>query len=483
MVAHRWTRAVRSAAAPALAALVLALFGRTTAAVVVAAIAILLVVLAITTPRTIAAVDAALARAGRAVGGALGTIIGTLAWAFLVLPIWAASRLVGIDPLDRTRSSAPGWSAPDGTAPAPAISATRLGAAPPVRRRPPLPRRLGRAALLLALPVALLGAWLSWDRDSAPPAPPTNASAYSPIGHEKEPFAPALFAELGKISGRWDSILGGTPADQEGRYVNVVDGHRVSYQPPDPTLTVWFFGGSTMYGIGQRDDHTIPSEIARLAQADGISIRAVNYGFPSYVNWLEVERFSQELALGKRPDLAVFYDGVNELGLAAQRTQMGDTDPTVTSRQLISDYERRLWKKNRPEAKPQDSDPALTEQLAGQQYGRGARLARILGSAYQVPVTLFWQPSLETKAHHPADDELLDYLGIEAGALPGFAETVDQTITVSGADPIDLTDSLDQIQEPVFLDWGHTNELGAKTVAAAMYAELRPQLLALQAAS
>lgn len=97
-------------------------------------------------------------------------------------------------------------------------------------------------------------------------------------------------------------ILGTTLKDFTGTYLNISNGSRVSYSPHDPEITVWFFGGSTMFGIGERDNPTMPSEVAKLAEADGIRIRVENLG----VTWQETELFEQQLTLGKeKPALAV----------------------------------------------------------------------------------------------------------------------------------------------------------------------------------
>ncbi len=58
-------------------------------------------------------------------------------------------------------------------------------------------------------------------------------------------------------------------------------------------MSVWFFGASALFGDGQRDDHTIPSEFARLAEADGIPVEVRNYGRPGIAMWQELELFEQ----------------------------------------------------------------------------------------------------------------------------------------------------------------------------------------------
>lgn len=140
------------------------------------------------------------------------------------------------------------------------------------------------------------------------------------------PFVDARATFKGEV----DPILGWRMATAGGSGpLNVVDGRRVSYQPADPTVTVWWFGGSTMFGLVQRDDHTIPSEVARLAERDGIRIRSVNFGVESYNAVQEALAFGLALA-GREataPDLAVFYDGANELATAVERVEVGRTRP------------------------------------------------------------------------------------------------------------------------------------------------------------
>ena len=116
---------------------------------------------------------------------------------------------------------------------------------------------------------------------------------------------------------RYDPYLGWTMPDFQGRYLNVEHGVRRSYEPPASgtgrPLSIYFLGGSTMFGLYQRDEHTIPSEFARLAERDGIDVHVVNYGRLAYVNWQETLELQQLVSQGRAPDLAVFYDGFNEV--------------------------------------------------------------------------------------------------------------------------------------------------------------------------
>ena len=46
----------------------------------------------------------------------------------------------------------------------------------------------------------------------------------------------------------------------------------------------------------------------------------------------------------------------------------------------------------------------------------------------------------------------------------------------SGVNPIDLTGALDEVDEPVYFDSSHTNELGARVIGERLYRALRPHL-------
>lgn len=72
------------------------------------------------------------------------------------------------------------------------------------------------------------------------------------------------------------------------------DGIRPSLEVDEPELVVWFFGGSTMFGFGQRDEHTIPSEIVRSPAADGHRIEAVNVGTPTWAIWQEAAELDDD---------------------------------------------------------------------------------------------------------------------------------------------------------------------------------------------
>ncbi len=94
-----------------------------------------------------------------------------------------------------------------------------------------------------------------------------------------EPWRVPLGEEIDRVwtGKRYDPYLGWTLPDFHGRYVNVSGGVRESRQTTGGRgrpVEIFFFGGSSMFGLFQRDEHTIPSEFARLAEATASPARS-----------------------------------------------------------------------------------------------------------------------------------------------------------------------------------------------------------------
>ena len=288
-------------------------------------------------------------------------------------------------------------------------------------------------------------------------------------------------------------------------YFNSQDGVRRSYEPDVSragTPVVWFFGGSTMWGEGQRDQHTIPSEVARLAEADGRPIQVVNFGERGYTNWQEMMLFEQELAHRRSPDLVVFYDGLNERGIQDEQRTGDPThyDLASISQALVDEHTVPEDGLPVPSARPAPPPAELFDLWAryAEVSAVGKAVRRLQGMFSLAPA----EARTSTRALDPEDQRTVDdtvsiylrgvslerYLAVEHGVEPVFfwqpfegstqpgSPYQAATSAVSGHGIIDLTHALDNPGRPVYLDGGHTNELGAHLVARAMYEHLRSRL-------
>jgi len=71
--------------------------------------------------------------------------------------------------------------------------------------------------------------------------------------------------------------------------------------------SIWFFGGSTMWGTGVDDANTIPSLYAKKTGAT-----VWNLGESAFNSFQEYVQLSKLLVNNLKPKLVVFYDGINE---------------------------------------------------------------------------------------------------------------------------------------------------------------------------
>jgi lysophospholipase L1-like esterase len=96
--------------------------------------------------------------------------------------------------------------------------------------------------------------------------------------------------------------ISGSPYAQR-RTVNVNSGSK----------KVYFFGGSTMWGLKVADSETIPS---LFSSATGL--HSENYAEIGYTSHQSLVLLLQLLQAGHRPELVVFYDGVNDVAIKCE---------------------------------------------------------------------------------------------------------------------------------------------------------------------
>lgn len=205
-----------------------------------------------------------------------------------------------------------------------------------------------------------------------------------------------------------------------GKYVNVSQFVRKSVPEysitnNDSAITIYFFGGSTLFGVHAADNETIPSYFAAHCKKKGIqkNIRVVNYGMPTYFSYQELMLFFQLLQQDKMPKLAVFFDGLNDflsINEALHRHPMlnhyfqtifNAPSPVNHSEELeySFQYSFRL-----PSA---DSISDMSKQLVNN-YLKTQEQIRTIAKAYRVQTCFFLQPVPFYKYTLAAKDPVCD---------------------------------------------------------------------------
>ena len=327
------------------------------------------------------------------------------------------------------------------------------------------------------------------------------------------PWAEEYFREIQLTPSSYWPFTETRPESFEGEFVNIDGWERRSYVSPGvggDAPVVWMFGGSTAWGEGQRDEFTIASYLVRIAEREGFPIVVRNFGQRGWTHFQEMILFEQLLADEPAPDVAVFYDGANEINaqslgakgvpshtLADQYAELisgGFADEFATEepapspgavgaawdaytetsavRQAV-DWLRASFvapagaseSTRGRSAGDADPDSRETQQLeylktisdaqrAIGVYERGRDLTISLAELHEVQPLFFWQP-----------------VTVGAPELWAIDHLSDPTV--------DISDSLDARMD-VYIDGGHTNEEGASLVAERIWVDLERQLRRIQ---
>ena len=171
--------------------------------------------------------------------------------------------------------------------------------------------------MVVLLELGLRGVFLIKDRwKSQIPPDPRVVSAVRDGGA----WLPLHYRELEALSDRWQPYVYFRQRPFPGQTITVrADGLRATWQPPPwqgdderaRPLKILMLGGSSLWGFGARDDQTIPSVIARGLHERGVRAEIRNLAEIGYVSTQEVIALIRELQQGYRPDLVLFYAGIN----------------------------------------------------------------------------------------------------------------------------------------------------------------------------
>lgn len=307
----------------------------------------------------------------------------------------------------------------------------------------------------------------------------------------------------------------------EGHYVAIDSlGHRVT-QPhrahETPGARVYFFGGSTMWGTGQRNEHTIASEASRRFEATagmGPYIEVTNFGEAGYVFTQELFELELQLSAGNRPDVVVFYDGINDVAAAIQSGTPGIPQnegkrisefamgraldhggaagvgadmralrvlagASVQQFKLGRRIEGLLRRQATPSLLSVDSAVVGIAQI----YSENVRIVEALGRAYDFTPIFIWQPTLHAtlKQLTPYEEELMRSIGADAfqlrsrdvhRAIPARLDSV--VGAIAGPRFIDAASLFRGDTSGVYIDRiGHTTESAVPQIVDAFWSVLQ----------
>jgi len=143
-----------------------------------------------------------------------------------------------------------------------------------------------------------------------------------------------IFREFSQLRSRYVPYLAWQREPFEGKWTTVgADGdRRHGAAPASPLGHVRMFGGSTIWGKGVDDAHTIPAALASLRP--GLAVH--NHGESAFVSRQGFERLVNTVNAEQPTDVAVFYDGCNDFFTLCRE------DTSINGHSHESDMARRL---------------------------------------------------------------------------------------------------------------------------------------------
>jgi hypothetical protein len=317
------------------------------------------------------------------------------------------------------------------------------------------------------------------------------------------------YRELEEIEDRWQPYVYFRQKPFRGETITVgPDGLRATWQPPQAKsesgsaerrpLKLLLLGGSSLWGFGARDDQTIPSHVARLLYERGWNAQLKNLAEIGYVSTQEAVALYRELQSGYRPDVVIFYDGVNDTTSALLEGDAGlstneinrrrefnlSRSPARLARALgakvledsgsyrFASAIRRHLPGRSAVSRPATPPEALRErsQRIVDLYQGNVAVVRALGRCFNFQPLFFWQPDVFAKSNlHPLEQrEAASY----AWAEPIFREVHGRVrgSAVLQADSAfrDLSQIFGDSRHLSFIDFCHTTESANLQIASAI---------------
>jgi lysophospholipase L1-like esterase len=298
----------------------------------------------------------------------------------------------------------------------------------------------------------------------------------------------------------WQRPFRGSHVTIDGRGLRPTPGEA---DAPTDAIRILCFGGSTMMGMGARDAHTIAAVLARRLGERGHTVAVTNYGQLGHNSTQETMTLQQLLKAGERVDIAVFYDGVNEMACAEQTGRADGLFNEARRRAefnlLLPDRRRDLIVAGLMAAAPRSlrrlrqltglalhgplpAPPADLSRLdladlardVVAAYIQNLRLVRMLAREYGFRPVFFWQPVITSKNSKTVDEQRWerDYTHDPAARAGLYTAIINARRACAelaeAADAVDLSALFDEWSDPVYVDLYHLSEAGNAAVAEAM---------------
>jgi lysophospholipase L1-like esterase len=353
--------------------------------------------------------------------------------------------------------------------------------------------------LLLLLVEGAAGLVLRLIQNSVSPPDARSQLAY----YREQVWGGAYWQEFSAVSRRfYEPYVTWRRGPFDGETINI-DSEGIRETPgaacTEDAYTVFAFGGSTMWGTGSPDGHTIPAYLQKgLAGQLDRPVCVVNFGELAYVSTQSLIRLERQLQRGQVPDLVIFYDGINDVYAAYQSGQAGVHQNLGDIRAVFEGQERpsSLWLQstntfrllNRVLSRMNREQPVgptyktmgvAAEPLASnivQVYAQNVQMVDALAQKYGFAIHFFWQPVIAIGNKALTEDEEALRLAMDPDLVTLFELTYEQVKeSVSLPNLYDIAGVFDEETAGIWIDNWHVTPAGNERIAQAMLAIIEAQ--------
>ncbi|GJL61411.1 MAG: hypothetical protein NPIRA04_00650 [Nitrospirales bacterium] len=286
--------------------------------------------------------------------------------------------------------------------------------------------------------------------------------------------AQQIFRELRQLTKQYAPYMGWSRQPFSGVTTNVdpVYGERITPQSSNqPGKHIHFFGGSTMWGSGVDDQHTIPAHFHTLQP----EYRVYNHAQSGFISRQGVARLVNLVNQNSKMDVVVFYDGCNDpLTLCRGDISInGHREESKIRQKLEHQWQipqnvftathkaiRTIFKGgHRPPSRCKD-DPGYAKTVATTMVNNwkiAKTIAAMKGADFHAilqPVSRLGRPNIDYL------DEKYD--GSEWKAVYPYVQAIKQKEHLTWLH--DFSDAFDR-KDPIYIDLCHVNSLGNEIIA------------------
>ncbi len=263
-------------------------------------------------------------------------------------------------------------------------------------------------------------------------------------------------------------------------------------------FTIWMFGGSTMRGNGSPDWGTIPSQLAGIFEKSGQPACVKNFGEGAWVSTQEVTQLMLALkSESRKPNLVIFYDGANDTYVPYQSGEADvhmnyDTIKNQFAGQralrdggfgylLQTNTVQLMFSLVAKSAAQKGDRPVPNTNLEGlakssvDNYFANMDTVQGLAKQYGFEYAFFWQPVIYTSHKGLVGDETQIKESKKLANLAAWTPIVYGHVHGTQRPHFyDLTNTFDQSNQTLFLDWCHITMTGNELIAHRMFEAIRP---------